>query len=141
MAAAVEEGSQLPVELKRARVNMEVSRQRLEAARLDQDYYEMMLAVVLGYPATDRVKPVDSDLPAFGAPASENEATDAALQNSRELRQMEANVLAKQLDVRSYKSASCLRLISWRNMRYLRNTITSNIFKNSRAITSRSELQ
>lgn len=105
MAAAVEEGSQLPVELKRARVNMEVSEQRLGAARLDRDYYEMMLAVVLGFPATDRVKPVDSDVPALEAPASENEATDAALQNSRELRQMEANMLAKQLDIRSYKAA------------------------------------
>jgi outer membrane protein TolC len=105
MSAAVEEGTQLPVELKRARVNMAVSEQRLGASRLDQDYYETMLAVVLGYPATDRVKPVDSDGPALEGPASENEATDSALQNNRELRQMQANILAKQLDARSYKAA------------------------------------
>ncbi len=105
MAAAVDEGSQLPVELKRAQVNLEVSQQELGAARLDQDYYEMMLAVVLGYPATDRVKPVDSELNFIEAPASENDAADMALHNSREWRQMQANVLAKELDLRSFKAA------------------------------------
>jgi outer membrane protein TolC len=64
-----------------------------------------MLAVALGYPATDRVKPVDSDLSLIPAPPSEDEAADMALRNNRELRQMQSNVLAKELDVRSFKSA------------------------------------
>ena len=105
MSAAVSEGSELPLELKRAHVNMAVSETRLSSLRLDRDYYEMMLAVVLGYPATDRVKPVDSDLSLIPAPPSEDEAADMALRNNRELRQMQSNVLAKELDVRSFKAA------------------------------------
>lgn len=105
MSAGVGEGSELPLELKRARVNLAVSEQRLESTVLDQDYYQMMLAVVLGYPASDRVKPVDSDVSLPMAPQSEDEATDMALRNNRDLRQMQSNVLAKQLDLRSYKAA------------------------------------
>jgi outer membrane protein len=103
--AGVSEGSELPLELKRARVNLAVSEQRLQSTVLDQDYYEMMLAVALGYPASDRVKPVDTDISLPAAPETEDEATDMALRNSRELRQMQSNVLAKQLDLRSYKAA------------------------------------
>ncbi|MBV9764602.1 MAG: TolC family protein [Acidobacteriaceae bacterium] len=105
MTASVEEGSELPLELKRARVNLAMSQERLGAARLDQDYYEMILAVVLGYPAADRVKPVDSEMPSILAPGTEEEATDTALRSNRELRQMQSNVLAKEMDLRSYKAA------------------------------------
>ena len=105
MAAAVEEGSELPVELKRARVSLALSEERRSAARLDADYYEMMLAVALGYPASDSVKPVDAELPATVTLPPEDQAADTALRNSRELRQMQANVLSKEMDVRSYKSA------------------------------------
>ena len=104
MTAAVNEGSELPLELKRARVNLAMSQQQLEAAKLDQDYYEMMLAVVVGYPATDRVKPIDSDLSAAVLPASENEAADTAMRNSYDLKQMQSNIFAKEMDIRSYKS-------------------------------------
>ncbi len=103
-AAGVEEGSQLPLDLKRARVDLAMSRQQLEAANLDSDYYEMMLAVVLGYPAVDRVKPVDTDLASIPTPPNEQAAADSALRNNRELSQMQSNVLAKELDVRSYKA-------------------------------------
>jgi outer membrane protein len=103
--AGVNEGSDLPIELKRARVNLAVSQQRLESTGLDQDYYEMMLAVALGFPASDRVKPVDTDISLPVAPESEDQATDMALRNNRELRQMQSNVLAKQLELRSYKSS------------------------------------
>jgi outer membrane protein TolC len=105
MTAAVNEGSELPLEQKRASVNLAMSQERLSEAQMDQDYYEMMLAIVLGYPATDRVKPVDSDLSQTPTPPSEDEAADTALRNNRELRQMQSNVLAKELDMRSFKSA------------------------------------
>jgi outer membrane protein len=104
MEAAVQEGSELPLERKRAEVNLAISQQRLGAAALDADYYEMMLAIVLGFPATDRVKPVDSAMPEMATPASESDASDIALRNNGELKQMRANVLAKELDMRSYKA-------------------------------------
>src|SRR5579875_903890 len=105
MTAAVNGGSELPVELKRAQVNLALSEERIGAARLDADYYELMLAVALGYPATDRVKPLDAELPANINLPPEEQASDMALRNSKELREMQANVLAKEMDVRSYRSA------------------------------------
>ena len=102
--AAVGEGTQLPLEQKRAQVNLALSQERLGSAQLDQDYFQMLLAVALGFPATDRVQPVDSDLTLTAAPPSEDEATDLALRNNRDLRRMQSNVLTKELDVRSYKA-------------------------------------
>ena len=104
-SAAVSEGSELPLELKRAQVNLAISQERLGSDNLDKDYYEMMLAIALGYPATDRVKPVESNVLATAVPPSESEAADMALRENRELRLMQSNVLAKQLDLRSYKAA------------------------------------
>ncbi len=104
VTAAVGEGTQLPLEEKRAEVNLALSKERLGAAQLDEDYYQMMLAVVLGYPATDRVDPVDSDLNVGITPPDVNEATDEALRNNRDLRRMDSEVIAKQLDVRSFKA-------------------------------------
>jgi outer membrane protein TolC len=104
VTAAVGEGRQLPLELKRAQVNLALSRERLGSAQLDADYYEMMLAVVLGYPATDRVEPADSSVALPVAPPTEDEATDMALRNNRDLRRMESEVMVKELDLRSFKS-------------------------------------
>jgi outer membrane protein TolC len=104
-SAAVTEGSELPLELKRAQVNLAISQERLGSDNLDKDYYEMMLAVALGYPATDRVKPVESNALVTVIPPSEPEAADMALRDNRELRQMQSNMLAKELDLRSYKAA------------------------------------
>jgi len=105
MAASVSEGAELPLELKRARVNLAMSEQRLGSNKLDGDYYEMLLAVALGYSANDRVKTVDSDVSAIAAPLSETEAADTAMRNNKELRQMQSNILAKAMDVRSFKAA------------------------------------
>ncbi len=105
MAASVSEGVELPLELKRARVNLAMSEQRLSSNKMDSDYYEMMLAVALGYSANDRVQPVDSDLSTIAAPPSETEAADTAMRGNKELRQMQSNILAKALDVRSFKAA------------------------------------
>ena len=105
MSAAVTEGSELPLEFKRAKVNLAMSQQRLDASRLDLDYYEMLLAVTLGYPAADRVKPLDSDVSSAPTPPSEGDAADMALRNNRQLRQMQSTVLAKELEVRSFRAA------------------------------------
>jgi outer membrane protein TolC len=104
MGASVAEGTELPLEQKRAKVNLASSQQRLDASKTDADYYEMMLAITLGFPASDRVKPVASDPPRFVTPTSESDAADVALRNNRELRQMQSNVLAKELDLRSYRA-------------------------------------
>jgi outer membrane protein TolC len=105
MNASVTEGSELPVEVTRARVNLQSAQVRLDTGKLDGDYYEMMLAIALGYPATDRVKPLDSETSGLLAPPSEEAAADEALHSNAELRQMQSEVLAKELDLRSYRAA------------------------------------
>jgi len=104
-AAGVSEGNELPLDLKRAKADLAVSQQQLQAANLDADYYEMELAIVLGYSANDRVKPVDSDFASIVTPPTEDAAADTALRNNQELRELQSNILAKQLDVRSFKAA------------------------------------
>lgn len=103
--AGVEEGSRLAVDLKQAEVNLAESTQQLEADQLDKDYYEMMLAIELGFPATDRVKPLNSDAAAVQAPDSAADAIDEALKHNKKVRQLQASILAKQLELRSYKAA------------------------------------
>lgn len=105
VSAAVSEGTELPLEVKRARVNLASSLEQISAAQLDADYYEMLLAVALGYPATDRVKPVDSELPSTLTPMPEDQAVEFALRNNRQLKQMQSNIIAKELDLRSYRAA------------------------------------
>jgi outer membrane protein TolC len=104
MTAQVQAGTELPIELKRSQVNLADAQQRLNAAKMDADYLEMVLAVTLGYPATDRVHPTDSKLPDMPEVQTEDEATDMALRNNKELRQMQSNVLAKEMELRSYKA-------------------------------------
>ena len=105
MSAAVTEGSVLSIELKRAQVNLASSQVQLKSDGQDQNYYEAMLAVVVGFPASDRVKPLDSEMPEISVPASETDAVGLAMRNNRQLRQMQANILAKEMDLRSYKAA------------------------------------
>jgi outer membrane protein TolC len=104
VTAAVGEGTQLPLELKRAQVDLAISQERLGSAQLDVDYYEMMLAVALGFPASDRVEPAEADVALAITPPTEAEAMDQALRNNRDLRRMESEVMVKELDVRSFKS-------------------------------------
>ncbi len=102
--AAVEEGTELPLDVDGAQVNLEICKQQIEAANLDLDYYEMMLAVAVGYSATDRVQPLDSDFAAVVVPPTQEAAADTALNNNKELREMKSNVLSKQMELRSFKA-------------------------------------
>ena len=65
----VEEGRQLAIESKRVAVDVARAGQRLSALNGDLDYSEASLAVVLGYPAADRVQPVEEERAAFEVPA------------------------------------------------------------------------
>jgi outer membrane protein len=104
MAARVQEGAELPVEGKRAHVNLAVARQRGEAARDDLEAAEIALAVVAGFPASDRVHAVESakvNGPEF---QSEQECIDLAIRNHKELQRLQSSVMAKQLEMRAQNS-------------------------------------
>ena len=101
----IEEGRALPIESKRVAADLARAQQRYEAAAGDLDYAQASLAVVLGYPAGDRVQPVEDDRKAAEVPDSEQAAREQALQNSKELRRLESQLQAKGFEVREYQSA------------------------------------
>jgi outer membrane protein len=101
----VDEGREIPLENKRIAVDLARAQQRSEGIADDLDYVEASLAVVLGYPASDRVRAVDdaSKLPEI--PESEQAARELALQNSREIRRLESQLQAKGFELREYRAA------------------------------------
>jgi len=101
----VEEGRKLPIENKRVAVDLARASQRFEALRSDVDYAEASLAVVLGYSAADRVQPTQEERAAFEVPATEQAATELALQNSRDIRKLESQLQAKGFEVKGAQAA------------------------------------
>jgi outer membrane protein len=101
----VEEGRKLPIENKRVAVDLARASQRFEALSGDLDYAEASLAVVLGYSATDRVQPREDQRPAFEVPATQEVATELALQNSRDIRKLESALEAKGFEVKGAQAA------------------------------------
>jgi outer membrane protein TolC len=105
VGAQVEEGRQLPLENKRVAVDLARASQRYDAAGGDLDYAEASLAVVLGYPASDRVQPAAEERPRFEVPSSEQAATETALANSRDIRKIESQLQAKGFEVKEAEAA------------------------------------
>jgi outer membrane protein len=101
----VEEGRQLPIENKRVAVDLARASQRLGALSGDLDYSEASLAVVLGYPAADRVQPTEEERAAFEIPLSEQAATELALQNNKDIRKIQSQLQAKGFEVKEALAA------------------------------------
>jgi len=101
----VQEGRQLPIENKRVAVDLARATERVAALGGDLDYSEASLAVVLGFSADDRVQPVDEERAAFEVPASEQAATELALQNNKDIRKLESQLQAKGFEVKEAEAA------------------------------------
>ncbi|HLJ45483.1 MAG TPA: TolC family protein [Bryobacteraceae bacterium] len=101
----VSEGREIPLEAKRADFNLASARQRALVAAANQEYAEGSLALVLGYPVGDRVRAADDDSGQLTIPESEQATVQQALQNSREIKRLQAQLQSRMLDVRGYKSA------------------------------------
>jgi outer membrane protein TolC len=101
----VSEGREIPLESKRAALNLARAKQRAEAYAADEEYAESTLAIVLGFPAGDRVATNDDEIKRALVPESEHAAVSAALENSREVRRLESQLQVRVLDLRGYKSA------------------------------------
>jgi outer membrane protein len=96
----IDEGRALPIESKRVAADLARAQQRYEAAGSDLEYAQASLAVVLGFPAGDRVQPVDDERRSAEVPDSEQAAREQALQNNKELRRLESQMQAKGFEVR-----------------------------------------
>jgi outer membrane protein TolC len=102
----VADGRELPIQGKRAALNVARARQQTEQLEGEQANLETSLAIALGFDATDRVRPTAEDpTPAPGLPDSEQAAVDSALASSREIKRLESQALAKNFEVRASKAA------------------------------------
>ncbi len=101
----VQEGRELPLESKRAALNLARARQIANALDADRETAETSLALVLGYGADDRVQPATEERAAVPLPSSEEAAVESALRSSQELRRLESQIVAKGLEGRAAKAA------------------------------------
>jgi outer membrane protein len=102
--AQVREGRALPLAEKQAEYNLARARQTASGLEDDQATAETALAVALGFSAEDRVRPVGEERPAPAVPESEQQAIEAALESSTDLRRLESQSAAKQLEMRGVKA-------------------------------------
>lgn len=104
MRARVAENRELPIEAKRAALNLARGRERLQAFESDALFAETSLAVVLGFTAGDRVVPAAEERKTPATAASEEEAVVAALKDNVEVRRLESAIASRTLEMRSYRA-------------------------------------
>lgn len=105
VAARVAEGRELPIESRRAALELACARRREQALESQRATLETALAEVLGLEPGDRVQAAAEDRPPLATPASEPEALQAALAHSQEIRLLESKLLAKGYDLRAERAA------------------------------------
>jgi outer membrane protein TolC len=101
----VAEGRELPVEAKRASLDLARSRQRLEALEASREYAEDLLSALLGMDEGQRVRVVVEDRTPAPLPPNEEACVEAALAASTEVRRLESALTAKGFEVRAAKAA------------------------------------
>jgi outer membrane protein TolC len=101
----VQEGRALPLAGKIAAANLAHARQAAEVLDDDLTSSETALAIALGLSAEDRVQPAaEQRRAAPPLPKSEEEAETAALEANKDLRRMESQIAAKELEKRGVKA-------------------------------------
>jgi outer membrane protein TolC len=106
----VDEGRILPIEAKKAALNLARARQVVASLEGDQEFAETSLAVVLGYSAEDRARAVQEDRRPPDMPDSEEAAVESAVQSSKELRRLESRIVAKGLEIRGDRASRLPRI-------------------------------
>ena len=100
----VEGGTQLPIEGRKALLETAKARQRAQSLDADRDLLEATLANVLGYEPGDRVRPVPGERPLPDVPSSEDDARVEAWKQSNELRKLESDLAARELEAKSARA-------------------------------------
>ena len=104
-SARVSEGAALQVDYKQVQVDLTEARQRMESLGDDSISAQRLLGLALGFPAGDRVVPAQpqTEVQLPGA-LSENDALKQALAGHKELQRLKTSLLAKRIELRSYKA-------------------------------------
>ena len=102
--ARVAEGRELPIESRRAALNLARAQYRSRVLESNRAYAQRVLAEVLGLNPNDRVEAAPEERTPPALPPSEDAAIQSALQSSKELRSLEARLLAKGFDIRAERA-------------------------------------
>lgn len=100
----VEEGKELPIESRRAALNLLKARQRLQSLQTTRDAASQSLALVLALHPGDAITPAPEERASVELPPDESTSVAEALSDNREIRRMEADLAAKNLEVRSFRA-------------------------------------
>jgi outer membrane protein TolC len=100
----VEEGLELPVEAKRAALDLARARQRAQALQAEHSYAESSLAALLGLDSSEHIRVQPEDRQPLPVPPSEQASVEAALATSTELRRLESSLLAKGFEIRATRA-------------------------------------
>jgi len=100
----VREGRALPLAEKTSAASLAHARQAAELLDDDIAAAETALALALGFPAEDRVHPVAEQRPTPPLPKSQEEAIASALDSNKDLRKLESQITAKELEKRGVKA-------------------------------------
>jgi len=104
MRARVEAGRELPLESKKASLETAKARQRTQSYESERDLLQSNLAAVLGFAPGDRVEPAEGERPLPELPLTEEAAREQAWKQNKELRQIESNLAAKELEAKSIRA-------------------------------------
>jgi outer membrane protein TolC len=102
--ARVAEGRELPIESRKAELNLARARYRSQTLDYNLRAAQNALGAVLGLDPAEQPRPVDAESPAPPLPASADVAVKSALANSKELRALQSRLLAKGLDIRAQRA-------------------------------------
>jgi outer membrane protein TolC len=103
-AVRVTEGRELPIESSKANLKVLQAQQRQSDLADTIADAETTLAQVLGFDPGDRVQPATEDRHLTGQIDSEETAIQQALDNNRDIRRLESNLQAKNLEIKSYRA-------------------------------------
>jgi outer membrane protein TolC len=110
VAQRVEEGRELPIELKRAKLELARAKQRASAMAADAEYAQRSLAVLVGYSSEDLVRATDDERALPKIPDNEQAAIEIAMEGSHELKKLQSAMLAKGLEIKSANAARLPKL-------------------------------
>jgi len=103
--AQVAEGRALPLAEKTALFNLARARQVAGGLEDDQATAEAALAMGLGFPAEDRVRPIEQQRAAPTLQFTEEQAVRSAIESNKDLRLIESKIAAKELEKRGEKAS------------------------------------
>jgi outer membrane protein TolC len=108
--ARVGEGRELPIEARKAELNLARARYRSQVLDANVHTLENALAALLGFDPADQIRPAAAERAQPPVPESPEAAVKLALDNSKEVRALESKLLTKDFDVRAQRAGRLPRL-------------------------------